>query len=136
MKNGEKIIRDNNLVKPFLVTYGYTNSATGLTKDNKFISKLSGQENEDVKSLLEAYWTVYSGKKKINRTPDKWGHKEKYYGGIITIPYEKSSEIIVDAIIGQGATSTVPTLGAVQARLRNKELTELNTNTSALNLIN
>ena len=39
-KNGEKIIRKNELVKPFMLLYGYTNSATGLTEKDDLIEKL------------------------------------------------------------------------------------------------
>lgn len=134
--NGEKIIRDNAFVKPFLLTYGYTNSATGLTKDNKYVSKLANTEKEEVKALLESIWTIQSGSKKINNTPDKGWHREQYYGGIITIPYEKNANTIIDAISGHGATDIVPQLGTVQARMRGAGFEQLNTNTSGLNLKN
>jgi hypothetical protein len=114
--NGEKVIRSNAFVKPFLVTYGYTNSATGLTKDNKYVSKLAKDEKEEVKSLLESIWITFSGKRKIDNTPDKSFHREQYYGGIVTVPYRKGFAVNVDAIVGQGATNPIPTLGQVQAK--------------------
>lgn len=130
--NGEKFIRDNNVVKPFLVMYGYTNDATGLEEDNdNWVKKLSKKEQKEIVPYLERIWTIGTGKNIQNLTPDKSWHKEKYYKGIIAIPYRKEATAIVDAIVGQGALETINPIGTIQNNIRNSSNTGLNANNSA-----
>lgn len=120
--NGDKIIRDNSQVKPFLVMYGYTNDATSLIdgNDQDIIRKLSSKEEDLIVPRLESVWTIGTGKNKINYTPEKpgWDFGEDYYKGIITIPYRKEHAAIVDAISGKGPKDKVSTIGDVQWNLR------------------
>lgn len=112
--SGEKVILDNQWVKPFLVMHAYTNSATGLTDDNDFIKKLSSQEENNITPLLEQIWTVTSGKSSKNLTPNKSLHWESYYKGVVTIPYRKESTVIADTMVGQGPRDRVTSLLDVQ----------------------
>lgn len=116
---GEKIIRDNQWVKPFLVMSGYTNSATGLTgKENNLIKELSSNERDNILPLLKQIWTVGTGKNIKDMTPDKSWHREKYYKGIITVPYKSDSYANVDAMVGQGAKEKVASIADVQRNIR------------------
>ena len=115
--SGEKVILDNQWVKPFLVMHAYTNSATGLTDDNDFIKKLSSQEENNITPLLEQIWTVTSGKSSKNLTPNKSLHWESYYKGVVTIPYRKESTVIADTMVGQGPRDRVTSLLDVQRNI-------------------
>lgn len=115
----EKIIRDNPYVKPFLVMYGYTNDATGLTEDNQELIKLSKTEKEQILPWLTKVWTVGTGKKTKDLTPDASFNREDYYKGIIAIPFRKEHAAYADAIVGQGPTEKVPTILDVQRNIRN-----------------
>ena len=115
---GEKVILDNQWVKPFLVMHAYTNSATGLTDDDDdFIKKLSSQEENNITPLLEQIWTVTSGKSSKNLTPNKSLHWESYYKGVVTIPYRKESTVIADTMVGQGPRDRVTSLLDVQRNI-------------------
>lgn len=118
-ENGKrvKVIKENSHVKPFLVFFGYTNDATGLTEDNPWVKKLSKDEEQSVLPILEAKWTIGTGKNTKVLTPDKDWHKEKYYKGIITIPYRTGSAAIVNSLVGQGPTATLPKYADVQRNL-------------------
>lgn len=115
----EKIIRDNPYVKPFLVMYGYTNDATGLTEDNQELIKLSKTEKEQILPWLTQAWTVGTGKNTRDLTPDASFNREDYYKGIIAIPFRKEHAAYADAIVGQGPTEKVPTILDVQRNIRN-----------------
>lgn len=116
--SGEKVILDNQWVKPFLVMHAYTNSATGLTDDDDdFIKKLSSQEENNITPLLEQIWTVTSGKSSKNLTPNKSLHWESYYKGVVTIPYRKESTVIADTMVGQGPRDRVTSLLDVQRNI-------------------
>ena len=119
--SGEKVILDNQWVKPFLVMHAYTNSATDLITDkNKdFVKKLSSAEEANILPVLEQVWTIGSGKNIKNLTPDKSWHLEKYYKGIVTIPYKKESTAIVDAMVGQGPKEKPTSLLDVQKNIKN-----------------
>lgn len=67
-----KSIVDNANVKPFLVMYGYTNDATGLTKNNPWITEFNSVDEAMIPEL-ESVWTVGEGKKAKNLTPDAFG---------------------------------------------------------------
>lgn len=114
----EKIILDNPWVKPFLVLHGYTNSATGLTEDNNFIKKLSLGEEDAILPYLEQIWTIGSGKSTKSVVPEKSFHWEKYYKGVITIPYKRDSAAIVDTMVGQGPKERPSTITDVQRNIQ------------------
>ena len=76
---GEKVIRDNAYVKPFLVMYGYTNDATGLTEDNPWIKELTSKEEKSVTQILDQIWTVGTGKNAKNIKPKGGFFGEDYY---------------------------------------------------------
>lgn len=135
-ENGEKVIRDNNFVKPFLIMYGYTNDATGLTDDNKvgsvnLIQELSDEEEESIVPQLEALWTIGSGKSTKDLTPNKSWNDEDYYRGIIAIPYLKNASAVVDAIVGQGPKDKAYNILDVQNNLRFSSNMPMGNNTSA-----
>lgn len=115
--NGEKIIKENAYIKPFLVMYGWTNSATGLTKDNEWIDELSKDETKLIIPTLDQIWTRGTGKNQVNTKPDASWHKEKYYKGIITIPYRKGASASVDSLVKQGPKDKQYTIGDVQRNL-------------------
>lgn len=104
-----KVIRDNDQVKPFLTFFGYTNDANGLTDDNTGVKKLSDDETHTIMPMLTAKWTIGTGKNAINITPDRSWHTEKYFKGLVTIPYRAGSNEIVDAMVDQGPLSSVST---------------------------
>lgn len=118
-QGNEKVIRANAFIKPFLVMYGYTNDATGLTDDNGQIKKLSKNEKNSIEPLLNQVWTVGQGKSAVDYTPDASWNREDYYKGIITIPYKKDAAAYASAIVGQGALESQPHIGVVQNNIRN-----------------
>jgi len=130
-QNGEKIIKNGNSVKPFLVMFGYTNDATGLTKDNEYIEKLSSDESDTILPILKQVWTVGTGKNEKSIAPNKSMHKEKYFKGIITIPYMKESDVNVDAIMNQGPKSPSYSIGQAQFNLGRSNNTPLNRTTNS-----
>lgn len=105
----EKVIRDNSLIKPFLVTHGYTNNATGLTEGNKWVKQLSSDEEDQIVPILERYWTVGTGKNQVNYTPSggHWYNTTDYYKGIIVIPYRDTAAAYIDALAKQGPKDQV-----------------------------
>ena len=116
---GEKVIRDNAHVKPFLLMYAYTNDATGLIDDkNIWVNKLSKNEEETIKPILEQIWTIGTGKNVKNITQDKSWNREDYYKGIVTIPYRTTYAAIVDALVNQGPKDQIMGIGDVQRNLR------------------
>ena len=121
------------MVKPFLVMYGYTNDATGLTKKNKLVKELDRREQQIIPTL-ESIWTYGTGKNTVDRTPDASWHKEDYFKGIITIPYRKNSTAIVDALVGQGARVQIPNLSTVQTNIRYSNQVPTQGSTSAIAL--
>lgn len=125
-KNGEKIIRENELVKPFMLLYGYTNSATGLTEKDDLIEKLNKEEKEAIVPILEQIWTVRDGKKERNLTPDASWHREKYYKGVITIPYQDGSDVYIDAVSGKGPKIPSYSIARVQSNMMNSSNQPLN----------
>lgn len=127
-----KSIKENANVKPFLVMYGYTNDATGLTKNNPWITEFNSADKEIIPEL-ESVWTVGEGKKSKNLTPDAWGW-EDYYKGMITIPYKKESHAIVNAMVGQGPREKTASILDVQRNLNYSNSPSLNRNTSSLGL--
>jgi len=134
-ENGKKIkvIRDNTYVKPFLVMYGYTNDATGLTKNNSWITEFNSAD-ESLIPQLESVWTIGEGKKAVNLTPKNRIFSEDYYKGIITIPYKENAAAIIDSMVGQGPKDRVSTLLDVQRNLNFSSNQPLNTNNGSLSL--
>lgn len=129
-KNGEKIIRKNELVKPFMLLYGYTNSATGLTEKDDLIEKLNKEEKEAIVPILEQIWTVRDGKKERNLTPDASWHREKYYKGVITIPYQDGADVYIDAISDKGPKIPSYSIARVQSNMMNSSNQPLNSTIS------
>ena len=115
---GEKVIRENAYVKPFLVMYAYTNDATGLTDNNDWVKKLTKSEEESITPILKNIWTIGTGKKTKDMTPDKSWNREDYYKGIITIPYRQTHAAIVDALVNQGPKEKVSSIEDAQRNLR------------------
>lgn len=114
---GEKVIRDNAQVKPFLVMYGYTNDATGLTENNPWIKKLTSKEEDNILPILDQIWTIGSGKNTKNIKPQGGWFGEDYYKGIITIPYRTTHAAVVDALVKQGPKDRVSTIQDVQRNI-------------------
>lgn len=114
---GEKVIRNNSQVKPFLVMYAYTNDATGLTKDNPWIQKVSSDEKRSILPILEQVWTIGTGKNAKSIAPDKRFNIEDYYKGIVTIPYRNNITAVVDALVKQGPTDRVSSIMDVQRNI-------------------
>lgn len=113
-----KVIRDNRYVKPFYVFYGYTNDATGLTEDNEQVYKISDEEKDVMEPILKSLWTVGTGKNVRNLTPDKKWHTEKYYKGLVAIPYRPGANAIINALSNQGPLLAQPTYEDVARNLR------------------
>lgn len=136
-ENGEKltVIKSNSYVKPFLVMYGYTNDATDLIGDKKWLHKLSSQEKNNIKPELQSIWTVKSGKGTKNLTPSSF-FGEDYYKGMITIPYRDNSAAIVDAMVGDGPKDRIPLLSDVQRNINYSSNQPLNMDSSATHLTN
>lgn len=134
--NGEKIIRDNNQVKPFLLLYGFTNDAVNITKDNKWITELSKNEERVIKPKLEAIWSIGSGKNFVNLTPNKKLNYEDYYKGLIAVPFREGSHAIINSMSDRGPTKPVATIGDVQRNLWYSSNQPNNGSLSAWGLIN
>ena len=115
----EKIIRDNSYVKPFYVMYGYTNDATDIiNKENSmFQTRLSKKEEDEVVPFLKQIWTIGSGKKTKDMTPDDW-FGEDYYKVMVTVPYKQGYAAIVDAMVGQGPQESAVMMEQVSANLK------------------
>lgn len=128
----EKFIRESKLVKPFLVMYGWTNSASGLTDDNNFAKKLSKDEQKQLEPIFKDIWTIRTNEGVQDFTPDKSWHKEKYYKGLILVPYRNEATAVVDAISKQGATRQVPSLQTVQHNYREMNRPAINGNARVL----
>lgn len=128
---GEKVIRDNAFIKPYLVMYGYTNDATDLIEDNGEVKKLSSGEKNKYKDILNRIWTIGTGKSAEDITPNRSLHSEKYYKGIISMPYRKTSAAYVDAISGQGPRERVSNIEDVQRNLRHSSNMPLTINGNA-----
>ncbi len=114
---GEKVIRNNAYIKPFLVMYGYTNDATGLTKNNPWVKKLSSDEKRSILPILEQVWTVGIGKNAKDVTPNARFNIEDYYKAIITIPYRDTATAVVDALVNQGPIDKKSTIADVQRNI-------------------
>lgn len=114
---GEKVIRDNAYIKPFLVMYGYTNDATQLTDDNPWVKKLSSKEEKDIMPILDQIWTIGTGKNTKNIKPQGGLFGEDYYKGIITIPYRTTHAAVVDALVKQGPRDKISTITDVQRNI-------------------
>lgn len=139
IENGkiEKVLKENEYVKPFYILYGYTNDATSLIgKDNEnFVTKLSRDEKKAIVPQLEQIWTVGTGKNKVNMTPSKFWNIEDYYKGMIAIPYRKEHAAIVDGQVGQGPREKVSTILDVQRNIRHSSQPATGT-TRAIQLTN
>lgn len=127
----EKIIRDNNLVKPFYALYGYTNDATDLVDNNNsmFISRLSEDEEDEILPFLKQIWTVGTGKSAKDLTPDGWGG-EDYYKVMVTVPYRVGYAALIDGMVGQGPKEAGVSMEQVSANLRGSQQKATNTKSS------
>ena len=124
---GDKIIMDNQWVKPFLVLNAYTNTATGLVEEgSKFAKKLTSDETDNILTLLDPIWIEGTGKSAKVVRPDKSWHIEKYYKGIVTIPYRKDAAVIANTMVKQGPKDQQASLATVQQRLNNSNVPSLN----------
>jgi hypothetical protein len=128
----EKFLRESKLVKPFLAMYGWTNSASGLTDDNSGAKQLSKNEQNQLEPIFNDIWTIRTNEGVQDFTPDKSWHNEKYYKGLILVPYRDNATAIVDAISKQGATTPVPTLQTVQHNYKEMNKPTINGNAKAL----
>lgn len=136
-ENGEKVkvIRDNQFVKPFLVMYAYTNDATNLTDGNdEWLTKLNSDQEDLIVPQLEQIWTITSGKKSKNLTPNKSWHIEEYYSGIVAIPYKENHAATIDAMVNAGPREKTSTILDVQRNIANSSNQPLNPNTSSTTL--
>lgn len=128
-----KVIRDNEQVKPFLVMYAYTNDGTDLVDNNEqWLTKLTSDEEKYMKPRLEEVWTVGKDKKAKNLTPDGWGF-DRYYKGIVAIPYRNESAAIIDAMVGQGPKDKIRNLATVQNNLNKSSGQTINASATRLN---
>lgn len=127
----EKIIKEGANVKPFLLMYGYTNDATGLTEDNDLLTKLTDEEETNIVPVLNTVWTVGSGKERKNLTPNKSWNIEDYYKGMIAIPYKDNAAAIVDAMVGHGPREKMASIADVQRNIRYSSNQPLNPSTSS-----
>lgn len=133
---GEKIIRDNNSIKPFLIAHGYTNDNTGLTENNRWTKELSSDEEDKIVPILENYWTVGTGKNAVNNTPKggSWFNSTDYHKGIIAVPYRDNAAAMVDAMAKQGPKNQVSNLEDVQRNIIYGSQIPVNRDFSAANL--
>ena len=116
-----KIMRDNDQVKPFLLIPAYTNDATTLIEGNeKWVKELSKDEEELVMPTLMQAWTIGSGKSKVSIKPkDALSWNDKYYKGMIAIPFRPAAEARADALVNQGPREKVSTMNTVRTNLVN-----------------
>lgn len=116
-----KILRDNSQVKPFLLIPAYTNDASTLVEGNeKWLRELGSEEEDLLMPTFMQAWTVGSGKKIQNLKPkDAIGWNDKYYSGMVAIPYRVGAEAIVDALANQGPKEKPALMSTVRTNLQN-----------------
>lgn len=133
--NQIKVIRDNQYVKPYLVMYGYTNDATNLIGGNEdWLHKLSSDEEKAILPQLKQTWTIKTGKKEIDLTPNKSFNFEDYYLGMVAIPYRNEASAIVDAMVNQGPRERTASILDVQRNIGYSSNQPMNGDTSSTNL--
>ena len=116
-----KILRDNSQVKPFLLIPAYTNDASTLVEGNeKWLRELGSEEEELLMPTFMQAWTVGTGKNTQSLKPkDAIGWNDKYYSGMVAIPYRVGSDAIVDALANQGPREKPALMSTVRTNLQN-----------------
>lgn len=95
-KNFQMIPNQN--IKPFLLSYAYTDERSDLVKENKEIRELSGPQENEVETVLSG---IYDAKKMGKPTGVfKFNFSNTYYKGNILIPYQEDSSIIAAGLSG------------------------------------
>lgn len=99
-------------VGQFLVTYGYTNEGSGLSKDNDNVNQGGLKElNRDESKMMERFedlaWTVGSGKNVISYKPKTNMFKNDRFKGLVYMPVRYGGSVIADATAGAGPKKPV-----------------------------
>ena len=96
-------------VKPFWVTFAYTNDASDLVNENNDpnvggLTKLSKNEHNAITPITDQAFTVYNreGGDPINIRPNKRLKSERTYKGIVAIPLRDGATANIDALVGAG----------------------------------
>lgn len=94
-------------VKPFLITFGYTNDGSNLPDDNDDpnnggLRKLNREESKGMARFEEQAWTLGSGRNAENWKPKTNIFNRSRYKGIIYMPVRHGGSVIADAIPGAG----------------------------------
>lgn len=133
-------------VKPFLVTYGFTNDASSLIDDNILsderpagLRQLDKNESEGVKVIENIAYTIGRGKDALNLKPTE-GFIERLftgtrrYKGIVFMPERPNASVEASAMVGAGPRA-VPNSEEDVRRILNTTSGNIYvpTNTSALN---
>lgn len=94
-------------VKPFLITFGYTNDGSSLPDDNDDpnnggLRKLNREESKGMARFEEQAWTLGSGRNVENWKPKTNIFNRSRYKGVIYMPVRHGGSVIADAIPGAG----------------------------------
>lgn len=112
-------------VKPFWVTFAYTNDASDLVKDNNDSSvgglrKLSKDEHNRITPITdEAFIKYQRDGTPTNIRPNRRFKSERTYRGIVAIPLREGATAIMDALVGSGPEKPVYSSGEVRYNAQN-----------------
>lgn len=130
-------------VKPFLISYAYTNEASDLPTDNDDennggLRRLKNNELQGMKAFEDMAWTVGSGKSATNLKPKEgfFGRLggTKRYKGIVYMPERAGASATASSMVGSGPKAPVVSEAQVMSNIRNVSGTPfVTTNTSLLN---
>ena len=107
-------------VKPFWVTFAYTNNASDLVKDNNDSSigglrKLSDDEHHRISPITdEAYIKYQRDGTPVDIRPNRRFKSERTYRGIVAIPLREGATANMDALVGSGPEKSVPSSAEVR----------------------
>lgn len=89
-----KIIPNETLFKPFLLSYGYVDERSNIWENNGEVRELEGNEEDGVKEIISS---IYDSKKMGSPT-GIFNWSNTYYKGMILIPYQENASTIASAI--------------------------------------
>lgn len=119
-------------IEPFLVTWGYTNSAvSSLLDGNDDVEKggarrLDRRDSNNLQRVRETAWTVKKGKKDVFDQPSSWWATERLYKAPIYIKLQDNASVRADQIAKSGP---------IQSKYSEETVASYNQNASTNNFV-